>query len=80
MNNPSSNIEEGSHHNTAKEAKELLESKQEELGITGPIVSPIKEMSHSWIFSVNINGEGQQQVMVSDSGSVQELDIPQGAE
>ena len=45
-----------------------------------PIGSPIKEMSHSWIFSVNINGEGQRQVMVSDSGSVQELDIPQGAE
>lgn len=68
------------HHNSAEEAKQLLESQQEELGITGPIGDPIKEMPHSWIFSVNINGEGQRDVMVSDSGRVQELDVPQGAE
>lgn len=50
MNNTSSDIEGENHHNTAEKAKELLESKQRELGIIGPIGAPIKEMPHSWIF------------------------------
>mgnify|MGYP004538404797 CR=1 FL=1 len=80
MNNTSSDINGISHHNTAEEAKQLLESERREMTIIGPIGEPIKEMSHSWIFSVTISGEGPREVMVTDSGNVQELDVPQGSE